>query len=269
MPIQSAGAHFVEPEDDDGNGKGQQPELRFGFAECSVDEQQGHEAEAKIFCHTCQRNQRHGGKEEQEPVLFHALEPQDDGPHPKAEHHHIAHHAGAGDQKARRQQGEQGREEVGGGKTLGEAVGAEDDGERGQQEGEVQDDLAPAHNLCDHGEVIAGQGRVLSDAPHGFGIAIPVHREAVGVEGMGLDLAGGPEEERVIHVKRLGQKQAQHADGDERDGQSRVSSNPSAQPAEKGIAIRRRGKLHGGELTNWRAEKKDFRMGSGLVALGA
>ncbi len=72
--------------------------------------------------------------------------------------------------------------------------------------------LAPAHQPGDRCDVVAHQRRVLGDLPHRLREHIPVDVEAVGVERVGANVLGCPDEERVVDVERLADEwqQASH-----------------------------------------------------------
>ena len=97
------------------------------------------------------------------------------------------------------------------------------------EEGQAQADLPKAEDPGHRSSVVGCQRRVLHHAVHRLLDAVPVDVKTVEVERGSLDLASGPEEQRLVHVERLAQKR-QEADQREKSEQE-VRARASRKPA--------------------------------------
>jgi hypothetical protein len=80
----------------------------------------------------------------------------------------------------------------------------------------VEGPFAPSERVRRKGNIVRGQGRILYDLRRGHLGAVPIGGEPEKIERMGLYLAGGPQEERLVDVERLAGERNETPDDDQR-----------------------------------------------------
>ena len=64
------------------------------------------------------------------------------------------------------------------------------------------------------GQIIGGQRRILHDPRHRLLAAVPIDVEAVEIQRVRLDVAGGPDEKGIVDVNGLAQKRQEAGQGE-------------------------------------------------------